>query len=245
MSATVGRNIVNDETLARWREAQPHQRAQVLRFLGNSAKDMDKQELHSLAGLARDAVMLLGDLGARAAAEPEAPRRSWQCSGCRFVFPGPWQKVCPSCGLTDFWTGSVDPKAPAWPGKAAEPEAKASWIARCQRCPNAVLNAGDTCDACEGSKAEANDEWSSLPIELNVDEAKRFAAMLNDLGSALRSMLNAAEPAAKAHCADVPVGLGCPKCDGTGSDCSTFPIAGCSMCMGSGSRCSNCGRGTK
>lgn len=37
---------------------------------------------------------------------------------------------------------------------AAEPEAKPSWIARCQRCPNAVLNAGDTCDACDGTKAE-------------------------------------------------------------------------------------------
>lgn len=47
--------------------------------------------------------------------------RAWQCSGCRYVFPQPWKKVCPSCGLVDFWSGSVDPKAPAWPGVGGAP----------------------------------------------------------------------------------------------------------------------------
>ena len=47
--------------------------------------------------------------------------RAWQCSGCRFVFPMPWKKLCPSCGLSDFWSGSVDPMAPAWPGKGGAP----------------------------------------------------------------------------------------------------------------------------
>lgn len=42
------------------------------------------------------------------------PRRSWQCSACRLAFTGKWRAVCPACGIADYWTGSVDPKAVLW-----------------------------------------------------------------------------------------------------------------------------------
>ncbi len=31
---------------------------------------------------------------------------AWQCSHCHQYFPNPWQKICPACGLEDYWTGS-------------------------------------------------------------------------------------------------------------------------------------------
>lgn len=51
-------------------------------------------------------------------AQPSSLGLRWQCSGCRFVFAGPWQQECPSCGRLDYWTGSVDPAGVPWPGAA-------------------------------------------------------------------------------------------------------------------------------
>jgi protein gp37 len=31
---------------------------------------------------------------------------SWQCSGCREYFSGGYQKICPSCGREEYWSGS-------------------------------------------------------------------------------------------------------------------------------------------
>jgi len=31
---------------------------------------------------------------------------AWQCSGCQSYFSGRYQKVCPTCGREDYWTGS-------------------------------------------------------------------------------------------------------------------------------------------
>ncbi len=44
-----------------------------------------------------------------------AVKKSWQCSGCGWAFPGPWKKVCPACYREDYWTGSVSPDAAIWP----------------------------------------------------------------------------------------------------------------------------------
>lgn len=44
---------------------------------------------------------------------PSVEHGCWQCSGCRVVFIGPWKKECPNCQRTDYWTGSVEPKARA------------------------------------------------------------------------------------------------------------------------------------
>lgn len=31
---------------------------------------------------------------------------AWQCSGCRGYFSGGWQRTCPDCGKTNYWSGS-------------------------------------------------------------------------------------------------------------------------------------------
>lgn len=67
----MGRNKVNEETLARWLEAPAEERALVLRVIGDWSKRADKIGQPNAAGTARDAVMLLSDLTC-AAAEPEA-----------------------------------------------------------------------------------------------------------------------------------------------------------------------------
>ena len=45
---------------------------------------------------------------------PDAARIAWQCSGCLWGFPDPWQKTCPACGRKGYWSGSVHPSAKLW-----------------------------------------------------------------------------------------------------------------------------------
>lgn len=80
------------------------------------------EEFPEAAQTAERIVATLAALSALAAA-PEVDRVRWQCSGCKFAFPGPWQKVCPSCGRSDYWSGSVDPNATRWVGAATQPPA--------------------------------------------------------------------------------------------------------------------------
>ncbi len=85
MSSTT-RNIVNEETLGRWREADAPARATVLHAIGDFAKRADRNGDIAAGNTARDALMLLADL-ARAAAEPEA--KACACYFCTTRWDGP------------------------------------------------------------------------------------------------------------------------------------------------------------
>lgn len=70
----------------------------------------------------QEARAILAALRARAGLEPTpvAPLRDagrWQCSGCRWVFRMPWQRVCPACHREDYWTASVAPDGAVWPSE--------------------------------------------------------------------------------------------------------------------------------
>lgn len=86
-------------------------------------RDRLREALEKIVKLAadREAFMLLGPRAfaqaeriARAALAPDAARIAWQCSGCLWGFPDPWQKTCPACGREGYWSGSVHPSAKPW-----------------------------------------------------------------------------------------------------------------------------------
>lgn len=77
-------------------------------WVGTTVEDQqraDERVPHLLAIPARVRFLscepLLGPVDLRGAL-----RVAWQCSGCRGLFPDPWQKTCPACGRVDYWTGS-------------------------------------------------------------------------------------------------------------------------------------------
>lgn len=88
-----------------------------------------------------DMLPLVGRARAHLAGQTAAPRIAWQCSACKWGFAGKWQKVCPQCGASDWWTGSVHPGAKLWTGQPA--------VWPCPRTyPLDPVTAEDPCEQC-------------------------------------------------------------------------------------------------